>query len=79
MYTAKTNLLRELTPGIGGGGAINFVREDGFEFAGMPYRHEPGTPNVVAAVSLLAAIEYLRDKQEMIRMNEASLISNFLT
>ena len=79
MYTAKTNLLRELTPGIGWGGAINFVREDGFEFAGMPYRHEPGTPNVVAAVSLLAAIEYLRDKQEMIRMNEASLISNFLT
>ena len=79
MYTAKTNLLRELTPGIGGGGAINFVREDGFEFAGMPYRHEPGTPNVVAAVSLLAAIKYLGDKKEMIRMNEASLISNFLT
>ncbi|MFO0764162.1 MAG: aminotransferase class V-fold PLP-dependent enzyme [Candidatus Gracilibacteria bacterium] len=79
MYTAKTDLLRELTPGIGGGGAINFVREDGFEFAGMPYRHEPGTPNVVAAVSLLAAIEYLRDKKKLIQSKEDELTSYFLS
>ncbi len=79
MYTAKTELLRELTPGIGWGGAINFVREDGFEFAGMPYRHEPGTPNVVASVSLLAAIEYLKDKRKFIRINEEALIAYFLS
>ena len=55
------------------------MREDGFEFAGMPYRHEPGTPNVVASVSLLAAIEYLKDKREFIRINEEALIAYFLS
>lgn len=32
-YSAPKDLLRSLTPGIGGGGAINFVRSTGFEFA----------------------------------------------
>lgn len=32
-YSASQDLLRSLVPGIGGGGAINFVRSTGFEFA----------------------------------------------
>ena len=54
----KRELLKSLTPAIGGGGAINFVSTDGFEFAGLPFRFEPGTPNLTGAVSLLAAFQY---------------------
>ncbi len=32
---------------------------DGYEAAGLPFRHEPGTPHIVGAVSLLAALEYI--------------------
>lgn len=55
----KRELLKSLVPCIGGGGAINFVHVDGYEVAGLPYRFEPGTPNLTGAVSLLTAVEYL--------------------
>lgn len=45
---------------LGGGGAINFVSQDGFEQAGIPERWEPGTPNIVGAISLTNAIEYIK-------------------
>ena len=48
-----------MTPGLSGGGAINWVSETGFEPAGLPYRYEAGTPSMSGAVSLLAAIEYI--------------------
>lgn len=35
------------------------MKQEGFSPAGLPYRFEPGTPNVVGAVSLLCALEYL--------------------
>jgi len=44
---------------IGGGGAINFVSQDGYEQAGIPERWEPGTPHITGAVTLGAAVEYL--------------------
>ena len=51
--------MKALTPSIGGGGAINWVREDGFAPAGLPSRFEPGTPHIIGAGSLLRAIEYI--------------------
>lgn len=54
----KREFLKAMVPSIGGGGAINFVHTDGFEPAGLPFRFEPGTPNLTGAVSLLAAVEY---------------------
>ena len=54
----KKEHLKELLPAWGGGGSINWVREDGFSFAGLPFRWEPGTPNIAGAVSLLAALEF---------------------
>lgn len=54
----RKSLLKSLTPSVGGGGAINFVHRDGFEHAGLPFRFEPGTPNMTGAVSMLRAIEY---------------------
>ncbi len=54
----KKELLKSMEPCIGGGGAINFVHTDGYEVSGLPYRFEPGTPNLTGAVSLLTAVEY---------------------
>lgn len=55
----RKELLKPLSPAISGGGAINWVTKEAFAPAGLPYRFEPGTPNVVGAVSLLYACEYL--------------------
>jgi cysteine desulfurase / selenocysteine lyase len=44
---------------FGGGGAIHFVSQDGYEQAGIPDRWEPGTPHITGAVTLGAAIAYL--------------------
>lgn len=58
-FYARRELLKTMIPAFGGGGAINFVHEDGYEPAGLPFRHEPGTPHISGAVSLLAALEYI--------------------
>lgn len=58
MY-GKKPLLKALIPSIGGGGAINWVKEDSFAPSGLPSRFEPGTPHIIGAGSLLRAIEYI--------------------
>lgn len=58
MY-GKKPFLKALIPSIGGGGAINWVREDSFAPSGLPNRFEPGTPHIIGAGSLLRAIEYM--------------------
>lgn len=55
----KKSLLQKMEPAFSGGGAINSVTQVGYEAAGLPYRHEPGTPHIAGAVSLLAALEYI--------------------
>lgn len=55
----RKELLRTIEPALSGGGAINWVKKEGYASAGLPYRFEPGTPNVVGAASLLYALEYL--------------------
>lgn len=76
----KKQHLKMLQPAIGGGGAINYVTETDFEFAGLPFRYEPGTPNVTGAVSLLAAFEYLESigGYDEIRKHEQHIISQML-
>ena len=59
---------------IGGGGAINFVSQDGYEQAGIPERWEPGTPHITGAVSLGAAVEYLEKIDAMKREKYAQLV-----
>lgn len=51
MY-GKKSLLKALVPSIGGGGAINWVKEDSFAPSGLPSRFEPGTPHIIGAGSL---------------------------
>ena len=58
-FAAKKELLQTFIPALCWGGAINHVSTDGYEPAGLPFRHEPGTPHIAWAVSLLAALEYI--------------------
>ena len=55
----KKELLQKMNPAFCWGGAINSVSMDGYEAAGLPFRHEPGTPHIAGAVSLLAALDYI--------------------
>jgi cysteine desulfurase/selenocysteine lyase len=46
-------------PEYTGGGTVNIVTHQLVEWAGIPDREEAGSPNVVGAVALAAAVEYL--------------------
>lgn len=55
----KTKLLEELKPIFSWWWAISTVDETCFKYAKLPYKFEPGTPNLSWAVSLLKALEYI--------------------
>lgn len=55
----KRALLEAMPPFLGGGMMIQEVREDGFTPADVPARFEAGTPPIVEAVGLHAAIDWL--------------------
>ncbi|TIC86539.1 SufS family cysteine desulfurase [Nocardioides sp. GY 10127] len=52
-------LLEALPPFLGGGEMIETVRMTGSTYAGIPAKFEAGTPPIVEAVGLGAAVEYL--------------------
>ncbi len=58
MYLAKDHI-RSLEPLISGGGSIADVTVDGSQLLRTVEKFEPGTPNIVSAVSMGAALEYL--------------------
>lgn len=53
-------ILESMPPFMGGGSMIRRVTLDGFEPADLPSRFEAGTPPIVPAIGLAAAIEYLQ-------------------
>jgi len=55
----RRELLEAMPPFLGGGGMIRRVRHDGFEPADLPAKFEAGTPPIVPAIGLGAAIDYL--------------------
>jgi cysteine desulfurase/selenocysteine lyase len=55
----RENILESMPPFLGGGSMIHRVTLDGFEPADLPSRFEAGTPPIVPALGLAAAIEYL--------------------
>lgn len=55
----RLEVLAELPPFLGGGEMIEVVRMTGSTFAPPPYRFEAGTPPVVQAVGLAAALDYV--------------------
>lgn len=55
----RQEILENTPPYMGGGGMIDQVTIDGFTSGELPARFEPGTPPIVEAIGLHAAIEYL--------------------
>lgn len=55
----KRQLLEAMPPFLGGGSMIRRVKIDSFEPADIPARFEAGTPPIVPAIGLGAAIDYL--------------------
>ena len=55
----RQSLLDAMPPFLGGGSMIDRVTLDGFTPAGLPEKFEAGTPPIVPAIGLAAAIHYL--------------------
>ena len=56
----RRELLEKMPPFMGGGSMIRRVKVEGFEPADLPAKFEAGTPPIVPAIGLSAAIDYLR-------------------
>ena len=56
---ARRELLDAMPPFLGGGSMIRRVTKSGFEPAELPAKFEAGTPPIVPAIGLGAAIDYL--------------------
>ncbi len=70
----RTELLDQLPPFLGGGEMIETVRMDRSTYAGLPHKFEAGTPPIVEAIGLGAAVDYLRDVgMEAIRDHEHAI------
>jgi len=55
----KAELLGQLPPFLGGGEMIETVTMERSTYAGIPHKFEAGTPPIIEAVGLGAAVEYL--------------------
>jgi cysteine desulfurase/selenocysteine lyase len=71
----REELLLDMPPFQGGGGMIGTVTTEGFTSAELPAKFEAGTPPIVEAIGLAAAIEYLeRVGLERIHAHELRLV-----
>lgn len=57
----KSKLLEKYKPIFSWGWAINEVKQCAFKTWTLPYKFEPGTPNISWALSLLKALEYIEN------------------
>jgi cysteine desulfurase/selenocysteine lyase len=72
---ARRDLLEEMPPFNGGGEMIRDVTQDMVTYAELPYKFEAGTPAIVPAIGLAAAIDYVRSLgQERIAAHERVLL-----
>ncbi|MCZ8374550.1 MAG: cysteine desulfurase [Beijerinckiaceae bacterium] len=72
----KKALLEQLPPFLGGGEMIREVSEEGVTYGGPPHRFEAGTPPLVQAIGLGAAIDYVNALgKEAIRAHEDALVA----
>lgn len=55
----RESLLEKMPPFLGGGGMIQKVTTDGFTVGELPAKFEAGTPPIVEATGLAAAMKYL--------------------
>jgi cysteine desulfurase/selenocysteine lyase len=72
---AKKPWLDELPPFLGGGEMIREVTESGVTWADAPYKFEAGTPPIVPAMGLTAALDYVDSiGKDRIAAHEQSLL-----
>ena len=72
----KADLLNEMPPYQGGGDMIATVTFDKTVYNGIPHRFEAGTPNIVGAVGMGAAFDFLQETCfEAITAHEHDLLS----
>lgn len=57
----KKHLLEQLTPTMGGGSMIDKVSFEKSTYNDLPYKFEPGTPNISGFIGLGKAIEYIQN------------------
>ena len=76
----REELLDAMPPFLGGGNMISDVRLDGFTCAELPAKFEAGTPPIVEAVGLGAAVDYLSSiGMQNVRNHERALTEYALT
>jgi cysteine desulfurase/selenocysteine lyase len=56
----KREHLQDMPPFLGGGEMIREVHTTGASWKDLPYKYEAGTPNIVGAIGLGVAVDYLR-------------------
>ena len=61
MLWGRMEILDAMPPFLGGGNMIDTVTFDGFTTAPVPMKFEAGTPPIIEAVGLAAAVEYLEE------------------
>ncbi len=72
----KKSYLSKMRPYRGGGEMIREVSMDNVTYASLPHRFEAGTPAIVEAIGLGAALDYVRSVgHERIATHEASLLA----
>ncbi len=72
----KRALLEEMPPFLAGGEMIREVTMEGATWNDVPYKFEAGTPAVVEAVGLDAAVDYLRELgMERVHAHERALVA----
>jgi len=57
----KSENLRKMPPFLGGGEMIREVHTTGSSWKDIPYKYEAGTPNIVGAIGLGSAVDYLNE------------------
>ena len=73
----RRELLEEMPPFNGGGEMIRDVTQDMVTYAELPHKFEAGTPPIVPAIGLAAAIDYVRSiGQSRIAAHEQSLLKH---
>ena len=73
-FWARSELLEEMPPFMGGGEMIRDVRLDGFTPNVAPWKFEAGTPPIAEAIGLGAAVDYLDSLgMEAVRQHEKEL------
>ena len=73
---ARTNLLEDMDPMLGGGSMIKRVRLEDSTWNDVPWKFEAGVPNIAGVIAFGAAIKYLQDfGMENVRQHDIMMVT----